>query len=53
VLFLCVLLAFVAFVGGLLPRWHGGVTTSLWLAAAVNLALVLGFGLQHSIMARS
>jgi protein-S-isoprenylcysteine O-methyltransferase Ste14 len=52
VLFLCVLLAFVAFVGGLLPRWHGGVPTSPWLAAAVNLALVLGFGLQHSIMAR-
>src|SRR3712207_7479451 len=52
VLFLCVLLAFVAFVGGLLPRWHGGVTTSPWLAAAVDLALVLGFGLQHSIMAR-
>jgi len=41
----------VAFVGGLLPRWHDAVA-SLWLAAAIDLALVLGFGLQHSIMAR-
>jgi len=52
-LFLCVFLAFVAFVGGLpLPRPNDGILTSPWLAAAVDIALVLGFGLQHSIMAR-
>ena len=51
-LFLCVFLAFMAFVGGLLPRSHDGVVTTHWRAAAVDLALVLGFGLQHSIMAR-
>ena len=51
-LFLCVLLAFVAFVGGLLPLRHGLAVASPWLAAAVDLGLVLGFGLQHSIMAR-
>src|SRR3712207_4381694 len=50
-LFLCVFLAFVAFVGGLLPRPFGTVS-SPWLAAPIDAALVLGFGLQHSVMAR-
>ena len=51
-LFLCVFLAFLAFVGGLpLPRPFEGAVTSPWLAAGIDIALVLGFGHQHSIMA--
>jgi len=49
--FLSTFLAFIGFVGGMLPA---GDHTSMpwWQAALIDVGLVLGFGLQHSIMAR-
>jgi methanethiol S-methyltransferase len=53
-MFLAVYAVFAAFVGGfLLPKTIDSPTmTGVGLAAAINIALLLGFGLQHSIMAR-
>jgi methanethiol S-methyltransferase len=54
--FFATFLYLVAFVGGLpyVPRSvdHGGDAAGLAVALAVDLALVLLFGLQHSVMAR-
>jgi protein-S-isoprenylcysteine O-methyltransferase Ste14 len=50
--FLATFLAFVAFVGGVLPRPLVEVTSSPMTAALIDIALVLAFGLQHSVMAR-
>jgi protein-S-isoprenylcysteine O-methyltransferase Ste14 len=54
VIFLGVFLYFVGFLGNLLvPRAIDSEPSEpLWRAAAVNLALILVFGLQHSVMAR-
>jgi protein-S-isoprenylcysteine O-methyltransferase Ste14 len=49
--FFATFLAFVAFVGGVLPPAVDG-RMAPWEAAIVDAALVVGFGLQHSIMAR-
>lgn len=49
--FLGVFLCFIAFVAGVLPT-RANANLALPTAAIVDLALVLGFGLQHSIMAR-
>jgi protein-S-isoprenylcysteine O-methyltransferase Ste14 len=53
-MFLVVYALFAAFVGNfLLPRTIDvGPTSSLWLAGIINVALIAGFGLQHSVMAR-
>ena len=50
-LFLASFLAFAAFVGGLLPPQFA-LDVSPWQAAAIDIGLVVAFGLQHSIMAR-
>jgi hypothetical protein len=50
-LFLASFLAFAAFVGGLLPSPFA-LDVSPWQAAAIDIGLVVAFGLQHSIMAR-
>jgi protein-S-isoprenylcysteine O-methyltransferase Ste14 len=50
-LFLSTFVAFIGFVGGMLPAMNHPSMAS-WQAALINLALVLGFGLQHSAMAR-
>src|SRR5215203_1525095 len=50
-LFLASFLAFAAFVGGLLPPPFA-LDVSPWQAAAIDIGLVVAFGLQHSIMAR-
>lgn len=51
--FLATFLAFVAFVGSILPRQLTAFRVDEpWMAALIDVALVLGFGLQHSIMAR-
>ena len=54
VIFLGVFLYFIGFLGNLLvPRAIDAEPTEpFWQAAAVNLALILVFGLQHSVMAR-
>lgn len=54
VIFLGVFLYFIGFLGNLLvPRAIDAEPTEpFWSAAAVNLALILIFGLQHSVMAR-
>jgi protein-S-isoprenylcysteine O-methyltransferase Ste14 len=52
VLFLGTFLAFVAFVGGLLPRPLIPISPNPALAGVIDMALVLMFGLQHSAMAR-
>jgi methanethiol S-methyltransferase len=49
--FLATFLAFVAFVGGVLPG-EAAPDPNSWRAALIDAGLVLGFGLQHSIMAR-
>jgi protein-S-isoprenylcysteine O-methyltransferase Ste14 len=50
-IFLATFLAFIGFVGGMLPAGnHADV--SWWQGALIDVGLVLGFGLQHSIMAR-
>lgn len=50
-LFLASFLAFAAFVGGLLPPPFA-LDVAPWQAAAIDIGLVVAFGLQHSIMAR-
>jgi protein-S-isoprenylcysteine O-methyltransferase Ste14 len=49
-LFLATFLAFVAFVGGLLPQ--SSPAAAPWRAALIDVGLILGFGVQHSVMAR-
>ena len=49
--FLATFLAFVAFVGGVLPT-PSALGLPVPIAALVDAGLILGFGLQHSIMAR-
>lgn len=53
-MFLAVYAVLAAFVGGFwLPKTiDSPASANVGLAAAVNIALILGFGLQHSIMAR-
>jgi protein-S-isoprenylcysteine O-methyltransferase Ste14 len=49
--FFATFLAFIAFVAGVLPQAvHFGAST--WQAALIDMGLVVGFGLQHSVMAR-
>src|SRR3954465_2568600 len=50
-LFLASFLAFAAFVGGLLPPPFA-LDVEPWQGAAIDIGLVVAFGLQHSIMAR-
>jgi protein-S-isoprenylcysteine O-methyltransferase Ste14 len=50
-IFLSTFLAFIGFVGGMLPA-AGHIGLPWWQAALIDVALVLGFGLQHSVMAR-
>jgi protein-S-isoprenylcysteine O-methyltransferase Ste14 len=52
--FLAVFVAAAAFLGGFaLPRTvDAPVTSEPWLAAAIDIALLAAFGLQHSVMAR-
>lgn len=54
IMFLGVFLYFIGFLGNLLvPRAIDSEPTEpFWQAAAVNLSLILVFGLQHSVMAR-
>src|SRR4051812_41895024 len=49
--FFATFVAFAAFVGGLFPPPFATEVPS-WIAVAVDAGLILGFGLQHSIMAR-
>jgi methanethiol S-methyltransferase len=49
--FLATFLAFIAFVAGVLPP-AVQIDASPWQAALIDLGLVVGFGLQHSVMAR-
>jgi protein-S-isoprenylcysteine O-methyltransferase Ste14 len=53
-IFFATFLAFIGFVGGQLPPlpWQSATGADPWRAALIDVALVLGFGLQHSIMAR-
>jgi len=49
--FFTTFLAFIAFVAGVLPPLVQ-IDASPWQAAVIDLGLVVGFGLQHSVMAR-
>ena len=49
--FFATFLAFIAFVAGVLPPIVQ-IDASPWQAAVIDLGLVVGFGLQHSVMAR-
>jgi methanethiol S-methyltransferase len=49
--FFATFLAFIAFVAGVLPPIVQ-IDASPWEAAVIDLGLVVGFGLQHSVMAR-